>query len=235
MGIFWNIILPIIQILIYTVVFSQLVGLRSPAMTSQNRYAFVLYICSGILPWLTFSGSVISGSNAFLVNARYLRKLPIPEEIFVAQSSVADVLGLIIQLILLVIVGLLVGHLPAWTYILLPVVAVLFVSLAFGIGLLLATLRIFFRDIGHILGVMMQMWMWTLPVIYFETILPPKWQSLLKWNPPYAYIKAFRLLFLENQLPSWEIWVGMLAWTIVFILLGYFVLQKLRPELRDLL
>ncbi|MCB0213616.1 MAG: ABC transporter permease [Anaerolineae bacterium] len=234
MGIFWHILLPLAQILIYTVVFSRLMSLRSPGMAA-NPYGFVIYLCSGLLPWLAFSNSVINGSNTFLANAKYLQKLPIPEEIFVARSAMADMFGLMIYIILLMIVIPMLGHALGWSSLLLPLAALLFQLFAFGLQLLLAPLRVFLRDIGYMLGVVMQLWMWMLPIVYVETILPPDFQSLLQWNPAYVYIRSFRDLLLQNQIPSWTAWGAMLAWATVFLLLGYTVLQRLRPELRDVL
>jgi len=234
MGIFWNVIIPLAQILIYTVVFSRLMSFRSPGMAS-NRYAFVLYLCSGLFPWIAFSRSITRGSNALLVNARHLKMLPIPEEIFVAQSAMADTFSLLIYLVLLVVAGLLVGQPLGWPSLLLPLVAVLFQGLAFGIGLLLSSLRVFFRDIGQALGIATQLWMWTLPIIYVESILPENLQSLLTFNPPYIYITSFRDLFLHNRIPPLATWGGMVAWAAGFALLGSIVLHKLRPELRDAL
>ncbi len=83
MGIFWNVLIPLLQILILTVVFSQIMAVRLPGAGSTE--VFAIYLCSGLLPWLGFSECVSRGTQSFLENATYLKKLPIPEQIFVAQ------------------------------------------------------------------------------------------------------------------------------------------------------
>ncbi len=234
MGVTWNILLPLLQILVYTVIFSRLVSLRSD-LVANNPHAFILYLCSGLLPWIAFSNSVRTGSRAFRANSRYLQRLAIPEEIFVAQSSVADTLGLFVYLVMLVGAGIALGKMPDWPGLLMPVVAVLFLLFAFGLGLLMASLVVFFQDLSQILSVLLGVWMWTLPIIWSETMLPPEAIRILQWNPGYFYIRGFRQLFLEGQIPGPMEWGVMLAWAVGFTLLGALVLKRLRADLRDAL
>ena len=77
-----------------------------PGNHDDNRFAYVLYLCSGLLPWLAFADCVTRGCNAFAENATYLRKLPIPEQVFVAKSATAATLGLCISFGLLLLVRL---------------------------------------------------------------------------------------------------------------------------------
>ncbi|MCB0192920.1 MAG: ABC transporter permease [Anaerolineae bacterium] len=233
-GLFWNFLLPLLQIAIYTIVFSRLVSFRS-GNAAGDPYDFVLYLCSGLLPWLAFSGTVTRCSNAFRANARYLGKLPIPEEIFVAQLVLAETFGLMLYLLLLVLVSLFIGHSVSLSSIMLPIVGILFQIYAFGLGLLLASLEVFFHDISHVLRVLMQLWMWTLPIVYVENILPSWAQVLLLGNPPYYYLSSIRDLFLYNIIPNWTMWAGMGVWALGITLIGNLVLHKLRKELRDVL
>jgi len=92
MGVFWNVLIPLAQILILTAVFSQIMEVRLPRAGTTNSFA--IYLCSGLLPWLGFSECVSRGTQSFLENATYLKKLPIPEQIFVAQNAVGATLSL---------------------------------------------------------------------------------------------------------------------------------------------
>jgi lipopolysaccharide transport system permease protein len=234
LGTLWNVLLPLAEVAIYATVFAQVMGLRMPGQ-ANSRFAFVLYLCSGIFPWAAFSKVVAEGSNAFLANARYLTQLAIPEEVFVAREAVSETMTLMIYLAMLVIFGPLLGQPPGWANLLLPLVGLLFLLFAFGLALLLASLRVFFRDVGQVVGIMLRMWMWLSPVVWVQTALPPKALAVLRWNPIFAYLISFRDLFLRNQVPAWTTWVTMIAWAVGFTALGYAVLRRLRPELRDLI
>ena len=236
-GIFWNIIIPLTQIAIYAIVFSTLMGPRATVASAvaSSKFAFVLYLCAGMLPWLAFSESVGRGTQALVRNAHYLQKLALPEAIFIAQSALVGTLTAAISLVLFLIVGLPMGLPFGWAYLLLPLILVLFQGLGFGISLILATLNAFFRDIGQAIGLILQMWMWVTPVVYSEKILPAAGQALIRWNPAYGFIIAFRDVFLSNRMPAPEIWAMMLGWVLVSIVIGYVILSRTRTEVRDVL
>ena len=230
-GILWHVINPLAQILIYTLVFSQLMEMRLPGSAAVG--AFALYLCAGILPWTAFSDCVLRGTNAFIENAAYLKKLPIPEQVFVAQNAVAATMSLAVSMTLLLVVRLLIGGVvsPAWLGV--PLVLVLFQGLGFGLGLIFSTLNVFLRDIGQALVILLQLWMWVTPIVYVEQILPAGLRVLIAYNPAYPFIDALhRMVVLGAWPPAWE-WPMMLLWAAVTPLIGYLVLRRLRPEIRD--
>src|SRR5437588_4313811 len=104
LGVVWNVLHPLAMIAIYSVLFSALMAADVPGV--PGRFAYVLYLCSGFLPWLAFSECVTRGCNAFLDNAAYLKKLPMPEQVFVAQTAASATLGLAISFTLLLVVSL---------------------------------------------------------------------------------------------------------------------------------
>jgi lipopolysaccharide transport system permease protein len=237
LGVFWNILVPLIQISIYVFVFSAIMGARVAAngQAAPPRFAFVLFLCAGMLPWLAFADSVSRGTQALVRNASYLQKMALPEVIFVAQSSVVGFLTAAISLVLFFVAGIPMGLPVGWSYLLVPIVLLLFQLLGFGFSLLLSSLNVLFRDIGQAMILLLPMWMWLTPIVYAETILPPVARTLIHWNPAYGFITAFRDIFLKNQAPALATWGMMVGWAVASILLGYLVLAKLRVEIRDVL
>jgi lipopolysaccharide transport system permease protein len=232
-GVIWNILIPLAQILVFTVIFTRIMEIKLPGLTSQ--FGFPLYLCSGFLPWIAFSECVSRGANSFLENAQYLKKMPIPEQVFVAQTAMSATMSLFISLVLLFLLALIMGSEPTWLWLLLPPVAILFQGFGFGLGLLLSSLNVFFRDIGQFLGILLQIWMWMTPIVYPETILPEVLRFLMKFNPAYPFVHAMREMFLYGRLPAGWMWWGMVGWAFGIPALGYIVLRKLRPEIRDVL
>lgn len=231
-GVFWNIINPLLLVLVYAFVFSRLVGLRS----GGNRGAlYVLFLCTGLFPWQAFSEGIVQGSTSLRANSVYLRRMAIPPEIFVAQRALTSVYNLLLLLALLLPLGLFLGEPLSWSLLLLPLLAVLLQMLAFGLSLALASLRVFFPDIGEILRVLVRTWMWTMPIIYQETLLPEDLRFVFNLNPPYMFIKAIRTIFLEQRGPSLDSWLIMGGWLALSMLVGSLVMQKLQGEIRDTL
>lgn len=231
LGLFWHVISPLMQIAIYYYVFTFKFHTEYSIEGVKPQFAFAVYLCSGMLAWVSFAEAVMRGTGAFHENAAYLKKLPIPGPVFVAKTSVAATIQMGISMVLLVCFSLLVGLRPMWTWLLLPVVCILWQGMGFGLGLLLGTLNVFFRDVLQITSVLLQIWMWSVPIVYLDLPLQ-RWGVL---NPPYAYVMGLRDVFLRGEVPGvWE-WVGMVGWVVVMGLAGLGVFRGMRGEVRDVL
>jgi lipopolysaccharide transport system permease protein len=233
MGFLWNVITPLFQIVLYTLVFSQLMAIRIANLPSG--FGFAIYLCAGLIPWIGFSETVGRCTNSFVENATYLRKLAIPEQVFVAQNAGSSFLSLMLGMTLLIVICCLLGHYPAWSWICLPFVLILLQGFGFGLGLFLGVLNAFFRDISQVIGLFLQLWFWATPIVYTEDILPAWITKFLYFNPAYPFIHSLHTVMVNKAWPAATAWTSMLCWAFGLPLLGYLVLRKLRRELRDVL
>jgi lipopolysaccharide transport system permease protein len=235
LGVVWNVLHPLAMIGLYTLIFSTLMPTKLPGL--PERFGYVLYLCCGFLPWLAFAECVTRGANAFLENAPYLRKLPIPEQVFVAQTAAAATLGLAISFSLLLVISLAVGHRPTVAWLLLPVPLILLQATGFAAGLLLGTLNVFFRDIGQLLTIALQLIFWTVPIVWNpESLhLPPIARAALQWHPLVPLFDGIRSLFLYGKVPDAGQWMLMFAWPSLLLLIAYAAFHSLKTEIRDLL
>ncbi|TLS52015.1 ABC transporter permease [Paenibacillus antri] len=232
-GVLWNVLQPLFQILIFTFVFSQIMVARIPGLESTS--AFAIYLCAGLIPWGIFSETVIRGSNSFLENASFLKKLPVPEYVFICQSVVASTIVLFVSVSILLIVVTFLGGAVSVTWLLLPLMLLLFQAFAFGLALLFGCINVFFRDIGQILGTAMQIWMWMTPIVYFKDILPEGFQQAVDINPVYWYISSLHEIIVYSKVPDLQLWTSMVICSLVSIILGALVLRALRAEIRDVI
>jgi len=233
MGVFWNVLIPLLQILILTIVFSQIMEVRLPGAGSAK--AFAIYLCSGLLPWMGFSECVSRGTQSFLENATYLKKLPIPEQIFVAQSTVGGTLSVGISMVLLFFLTIVLKTPITSAWLAVPAVILLLQSLGFGLGLTLGSLNVFFRDIGQGLGILLQMWMWLTPIVYVKGILPAPFQELLVFNPVFPFIDTLQGIIVGGLWPTPWNWALITFWALTAPLAGYMILRKLKTEIRDVI
>lgn len=240
LGLFWHVISPFLQILIYWLVFASI--MKVPDGKDGQHHSFAIYLCAGMLPWVSFSEAISRGTGSFQENASYLKRLPIPGHIFVATAAATATLQLGISLLILIIFSLSLGLQPTWTWALLPVVCALLQVMGFGIGLILATLNIFFRDVAQFLIVFLMIWMWSIPLVYPDPILypddmpvPGAFRRLLPWNPPYPFFRSIHDLFLRGVLPPAWVWPVMLMWIVLFVSVGLLMFRGLQSEVRDVL
>ena len=232
MGILWHVVTPMTQIVVYFVVFSRFLGARDGTYSPQ---AYAVFLCAGILPWFVFSECISRGTTALLANEGYLKKLAIPEAVFVAQTVTTSGLTLALYVLALMLIALGTGVAVRPEWILIPVVSVLFLGLCFGLALILATVTVFFRDVTQIMSIVVQVWFWLTPVVYAETALGPRLTEVMRWNPPTAYILAIRRLLIDGVVPSAAEWMWMAGLAVLFTALGASLLQHLSSELRDAL
>jgi ABC-type polysaccharide/polyol phosphate export permease len=233
MGILWHVVTPLTQIAVYFVVFSRFMGARGSGPYSPEAYA--VFLCAGILPWFVFAECLSRGTTALLANESYLKKLAIPEAVFVAQTVTTSGLTLALYAVALVLVALATGIAAHAAWALIPVVLVLFLGLCFGLALILATVTVFFRDVVQIMSIVVQVWFWLTPVVYDETSLGPRMTEVMRWNPPTAYILAVRRLLIEGTVPAPGDWLWMAGLALLFSALGAAILQRLSSDLRDAL
>lgn len=232
-GAFWSVLMPAMEVLIYTVVFGRL--MRQHADVGARTGGFVLYLCAGLFPWIGFSTAVTRGSLSFVENAVFLKKLPLPEEIFTAKAVLSETINTGLYLLLIAAGGALLCGTGGLPLLALPALLLLFQTMAFGISLGLAPLRVFFPDVSHVLGLVLRLWMWLSPVAYAADTLGPRIRDWLQWNPAYFFITSFQDVLMRGRWPSLLEWTAMAGWSSACLLAGLRILNRVRSSVRDAL
>lgn len=201
LGASWTIINPLAMIVVYTVVFSQVMKARLPG--ADGQFAYSIYLCAGVLTWTFFSETVNRAQNVFLDNANLIKKVSFPRMclpvIVVANAS----LNFLIIFALFTLFLLLFGGFPGLVYF--AVIPVLLIQVLFsvGLGITLGVLNVFFRDVGQLFSVVLQFWFWLTPVVYPVGILPEFAQKALRYNPMTNIIASYQGVLVNGQWPDW--------------------------------
>jgi lipopolysaccharide transport system permease protein len=188
LGAAWAIIQPFFTMLIFTVFFGILVGLRS--LVGDVPYS--LFALSGLVPWMFFSNAVTSSSNSLLGDSRLITKVYFPRMVIPCATVGAGLVDFVIAFVALL--GLMIYYKVAltWNILMLPVLMAMLTLLAQGVGMWLSALTVKYRDIRYALSFMIQLWMFASPIIYPPTLVPEKWRSLYAINPLVGIIEGFR-------------------------------------------
>jgi lipopolysaccharide transport system permease protein len=211
LGAAWNIINPLSMIVVYTLIFSQLMKSRLPGVDST--YAFSIYLCTGILIWGLFAEITTRATGMFLEHANLLKKLSFPRlclPVTVVSNAVLN-FGIVFGLFTLFL--LLSGNFPGWAFLALIPLLLLLVLFAIGIGITLGVLNVFFRDVGQFFGIFLSFWFWFTPIVYPTSILPEQVKHLMNFNPMARLMAAFQNVLLTGEWPNWtSLWpVAVLA------------------------
>lgn len=234
LGPLWLLAFPLAQILIYSLVFSKIMQAKVPEL-AHLPISFTLYLCSGLLPWIGFAEIVSRSTSSLIDNAGLIGRTALPEQVFPGQVALTGLIAMGINMLLLLLVASVLGLRPMLGWLAVPGVLVLLAAFAFGIGTLLAVLNVFARDYSTLVGLLLQLLMWTAPIVYVESILPATLQSLLVLNPIYSFVAAMHESVLFGQVPSALRWLAMLAIASASCALGLTLLGRLRVQVRDVL
>lgn len=234
LGGFWAIANPLAMIVIYTVIFGQLMRPTLPGHEKIN-FAFSIYLCAGIISWGLFSEMIGRLNGIFLEYGYLIKKSNLPRICLPAIATLSALVnfGIILGVYLLFL--LLVGHWPGWSLLAIVPLLVLQIFFAIGLGIFLGTLNVFFRDVGQLTAVVLQFWFWLTPVVYTLPALPGPAQSVLQYNPLVPLITAYQQIFLEKALPDFSSLWPLLVLTCVLLVLGaYFFLARVGEMVDEL-
>lgn len=231
LGAVWTLLLPLSQVLIFTVVFGTIIGARLPG--EANSYGYSVYLISGLLPWTAFASTVQRGMTAFLDKKSILSKIYLPLPMVTVPVAFSEALTLVIGLCLLSAYILLNGGtLGAWW--LLPAVLVLQQAFALGLALFLGTLLVFIRDVRELMGLVLQLWFWATPIVYLPSILPDWATVLVDWNPALLFIGPYHAIFQNGPAPYAAI-AGLGVAAVLSLALGLFMVRAMERHIRDVI
>lgn len=231
LGAAWNVINPLAMIIVYTVIFSQIMGAKLPGVDST--FAYSIYLCAGILTWGLFAELTSEGQNVFLKNANVLKKLSFPRIclpiIVVANACVNfSIIFTLFTLFLLIS-----GNFPGLPFLATFPLLVLLIIFALGLGITMGVLNVFFRDVGQFFGIFITFWFWLTPIVYPVTILPERIQALVILNPMAPLLGAFQDVLVRGKWPHWEsLWLVALL-GIILCIIGMGLFRRHASEIVD--
>jgi lipopolysaccharide transport system permease protein len=232
LGAAWTVLNPLAMIVVYTVIFAQIMKAKLPGVDSTFGYS--IYLCAGLFTWGLFAEIVGRAQNIFLEHANLMKKLSFPRMTLpvIVMLGAGLNFGIILGLFLLFL--LVTGSFPGWA--LFGAIPVLAVQIAFsvGLGITLGVLNVFFRDVGQFCGIFLQFWFWLTPIVYPASILPDEARNiLLGWNPMAPIIAAYQGIFVAGQWPDWRSLLMPTVVAGVLCVLGLRLFRKRAGEMVD--
>ncbi len=234
LGFFWSFIHPILMLGIYTFVFGFVFKSRwGLAQDNQENFAVVLF--TGLIIFNLFSECISKAPSLILTNVNYVKKVVFPLEILPMVTLGAALFHALISLSILLVFMVLTGHSLSWTGIFLPLVLLPLLLVILGLSWLLASMGVFIRDIGQVIGMILTVFMFMSPLFYPISVLPESIQTLLLFNPLTLIIEQTRNLLLWGQMPDWYSLSWYLGVSLLITTLGFVWFNKTRKGFADVL
>jgi lipopolysaccharide transport system permease protein len=229
LGAGWTIINPLAMILVYTVIFSQVMSAKLPG--SDIPFGYSIYLCAGVITWGLFAEIISRSQSMFLDNANMLKKLSFPRVTLPLIVVLNATLNFAITLGLFLVFMVLSGNFPGWAMLAVIPLLVIQIIFASGLGMVLGVLNVFFRDVGQFFGIFLQFWFWLTPIVYPANILPEGFKALMVYNPMYPLIKSYQGIFVQGLWPNW---VQLLSPMFLGVLLCYLGLKLFQRHAGDM-
>ena len=228
LGFLWAIIQPLIQIILFTIVFGKV------AKISSEGIPYILFSTVAIIPWTYMSQSMTQSSQSLVTGQHMLGKVYFPRLIFPLTSVSAKLVDFVISMLIILGVILYYRVVPTWNLLLFPVLVLIMMSISAGVGMWLSAMAIRFRDIRHAMPFVVRMLMYTAPIVYSASSISENYRILYSLNPIVAVIEGFRACLLGTPVPWLYIWPGLITTAILFFS-GAFYFKRMERVFVDVI
>ena len=211
LGFSWAILQPLFQIVIFTIIFGKI------AKISTDGIPYFLFSSVAIIPWTYMSQSMTSSSQSLISKQIMLGKVYFPRIIFPITPILSRLIDFGISMFIIFGVMLYYRVLPTWNLLLLPLLIVLMMGIAAGVGMWLSAMAIRFRDVRYVMGFAVRMLLYSAPIVYSASSIPETYRFVYSLNPIVAVIEGYRSCLLGTPIPWSFIWPGIVTTVILFI------------------
>ncbi len=230
-GMVWTVLHPAATILIYALVFSQLMRIRLPEL--DDTFSYSIYICTGIIVWNLFAGITTRCQSVFVDNSELLKKLSFPRVCLPATVVISALIDFAVIMLVFLFFLLLIGRLPGWEILAIIPLLTMHIMFAAALGVILGVLNVFFRDISQVFSIVLQFWFWLSPVVYPIAILPERFAYFISFNPMTGLLANWQNIFVAGKFPVWSELNYFLIWTITLAALALLVYTRWSADMVD--
>ncbi|WP_322496158.1 ABC transporter permease [Chloroflexus sp.] len=228
LGASWAIIQPVLQLVVFTVIFGRLAGI------STNGIPYPLFNLAGLLPWHFFANTVTQAANSLVINAGIVRKVYFPRILIPTATIGSGLVDFGLAFVVLLALMLWFQWPPTPVMFLLPVFVALAMLTALGVGYWLSAIHVKYRDVRHATPFMIQLWLFATPVVYPTSLIQGPWQLVYALNPMVGVVEGFRWALLGTQAPSLAMLISVTVALTIFMT-GWLYFQAAERTFADLI
>lgn len=221
LGVLWSFINPLLQVVVYAIVFPYLMG------ASVDNY--LAYLVTGIIPWTFFLTTVSQGVTTIKSNGGIIKKVYFPREILPLSVVVSGLINFFISCVIIVFFCIVLGVGISWHIIFVPVIAIIQALLSLGLALALSAINVYIQDMEYIVAFVLNMLFYGTPIIYqlSQFSNAGKLFTLVSLNPMTQIINSYRDVFLYHLIPDIKNLCLVFVLSIIAVIIGYVIFKKL--------
>lgn len=225
LGVLWSFINPLLQIAVYAIIF--------PLIMKNNIPNYTVFMVCGLIPWNYFATVINRASFTFIENGNIIKKVYFPREILPLSLVTSETINFLISTIIIICFTLAYGMGLTKYVLLYPLVLLVQYILLLGISLIVSSVTVYFRDLQHFIGVLLQLFFYATPIVYSVETIPENFRWILKINPMTYIIEGFRDIFYYHQIPNVKMLGIVLVIGILLCIVGYLIFNKLQKKFAE--
>jgi homopolymeric O-antigen transport system permease protein len=226
-GVLWVILQPVLNMSVFTLFFGRLAKLPSDGLP------YPVFYFSALVPWAYFSTALQSCTSVVVDNQRVITKVYFPRLILPLSAVVSGLVDFAISFVVLLVVTAIYGIKPTLAALWLPVLLLLAVLTALGVGLWMSALNALYRDVRYVVPFLVQFWMFASPVVYPSTLVPQRWRWLYGLNPMAGVIDGFRWAITGRGHAPGLLLLASSAVVVLVVLGGLFFFNRMESSVAD--
>ncbi|SHK68147.1 ABC-2 type transport system permease protein [Anaerocolumna jejuensis DSM 15929] len=226
LGFLWTFINPLLQLVVYTIVFSVIMK------TGIDKFYLFLFVA--LVPWLFFSTCLTGGASCIMAQQDMVKKIYFPREVLPLSYVISQFINMLLTFLIIFLVIIMSGtgiNLEAVLY--LPLIMIVEMILALGITMLVSALTVYFRDLEYILGIAGMIWMYLTPIMYSVDQVPKNIMPIFNLNPMTPLVIAYRDILYYKRVPEIETLGHALLLGIGILFFGCCVFNKLKRHFAE--
>ncbi len=220
LGFFWTILNPVLQLVVYTFLFSLVLR------TNIDKYHIFLFVA--LVPWIFFSSCLVGGSSIILAQKDLIKKIYFPIEVLPISYVTSSFINMMLSFIVIFAVILLSGSTITLSVLYLPLIMIVEYVLALGVAYIASAVTVYFRDMEQILGIVGMAWMYLTPIMYSVDMIPKEYTGVLTANPITPIILAYRDVLYYGKVPEVTGLLTSLLLGLVILVIGFALFHKLK-------
>ncbi|CAG7659140.1 ABC transporter permease [Paenibacillus allorhizosphaerae] len=218
-GFFWTFLNPLLMLFVYSIVFKYVVRIE---MENYTSYLFI-----GLISWFLINQAVQSGAGVVIRNSGLVKKIYFPKEILPLSVVLGGVINFLFSLLILFPILFINKIQLGMPLLLFPVILVIYFMFTFSITLIVSSLNVYFRDLEHIVSIVMMVWFYLTPIVFTSSMIPKDIKYIFDYNPMKVIIESFHNIFFYNKFPDPGQLTLVAILSSVMLYIGFYIFKRL--------
>ena len=226
LGVLWSFINPLLQVLVYAIVFPYIMRVQTPH--------YLVFLICGIIPWTWFVNSLMGGTTSITNNANLIKKVYFPREILPISTVTSGVVNFAISCIIIVIFALIDGIGLSWHIVFLPIIMLLQYMVSLGIVFITSAINVYIKDVEYMVTFLMNLLFYATPILYSADMFKDsKFSIIFKLNPMAYIVESYRNIFYAHEIPGLKTMGILFFASLILLFVGYAIFKHFEKKFAE--